>query len=262
MPVFVCGEITSEPESWQSLVGRLNYPVSALPSPVEHLEGFPADEFMVNIGLALKELLLEDEEANFSIINLNTLPEVYLPKAFPLSKILAPAGIVIGIGVLGYMGFLFYDSTAHTKDLRSQLQREQASVAQQLEEVAGLKQQIEQVEPQIEPIQTQIIEFGTTTAIFETKMSDLEAGREKVNGDLVKIVDLLPVTVDLTRISHAGDFVTINGKANDEDDIFQYARSLRGGGRGYSVIISSIQETYEDMEGVEYRYYMFNIVLK
>jgi hypothetical protein len=65
VPVFVCGDLAEAPEAWQSLVGESGYPVSPLPSPVEPPDGFNANEFMVNIGLALKELLPEKEEANF-----------------------------------------------------------------------------------------------------------------------------------------------------------------------------------------------------
>ena len=65
VPVFVCGDLAEEPDTWQSVVGGAGYSVSALPSPVEPAEGFNPNEFMVNIGLALKELLPERKKLTF-----------------------------------------------------------------------------------------------------------------------------------------------------------------------------------------------------
>ncbi len=64
VPIFVCSELAHLPESWQSLGGKLGSPVSVLPSPVESPEGFDASDFMVNIGLALKEPGYGGEGAN------------------------------------------------------------------------------------------------------------------------------------------------------------------------------------------------------
>ena len=56
-----------------------------------------------------------------SMINLNILPGVYQPKAFPLSKILAPVGIIAGVAVLGFMGYLYYDSVNRTEVLNTEI---------------------------------------------------------------------------------------------------------------------------------------------
>ena len=195
VPVFVCGEPAEAPETWQSIVGRLNSPVSPLPSPVESPEGFNPNEFMVNIGLALKELLPEKGEANFSLVNLNTLPQVYLPKALPKTRILVPSGIVVGIGILAFMGFLVQNSAADITELRSQLALTESRIVQQHGEIATLKEQVELAGAEIEPMEAQIELVEATTGVFKATFTTLEEVREKVNADLTQIVILTQVTV-------------------------------------------------------------------
>jgi type IV pilus assembly protein PilM len=139
VPMFVCGDLEEAPESWQSLAGKLECPVSILPSPVEFPGGFNPNEFMVNIGLALKELFPAKGETNFSLVNFNALPEEYIPKAVRLSTFLVPIGIIIGAGLLVYMGFMVRTSMAHTSVLRSQLVPVENRIAQEQKEIATLK---------------------------------------------------------------------------------------------------------------------------
>ena len=256
VPMFVCGDLAQAPESWQSLAGKLECPVSILPSPVESPEGFNLSEFMVNIGLALKELLPEKGEANFSLVNFNALPEVYLPKAVRLSSILATIGIIIGISLVVYMGFLVYKNMAYTDVLRSQLAPIESRIAQEHKQIATLREQVEQIEVQIEPVEAR-------TDIFNTTFTSLGKAREQVDGDLSDIVSLLPGSKDfrLTVVNHGGESVTVSGIAPDEDDIFQYARDLRNSGRFPIVIISSIS-IEEEEEEEEIKGFTFNFLLK
>jgi len=87
VPVFVSGDLAEIPESWQSLAGGGGYSVSILTSPMEFPEGFDPSQFMVNMGLALKELQPEKWEGNFSLVNFNALPGAYKPKARPMTGI-------------------------------------------------------------------------------------------------------------------------------------------------------------------------------
>lgn len=269
VPVFVCGEPAEAPEAWQSIAGSLNSPVSPLPSPVEYLEGFPVNEFMVNIGLALKELLSEKEEANFSLVNFNALPEVYQPKVLPKTRIIAPVGIAVGIGLLVYMGFLVQNSIADTTELRSELALTESHIAQQHGEIAILEEQIEQVGTQIESVaaETELVAaeiepVEATTDVFRTTFTSLEEVREEVNADLAQVVILTQGTVELTGVNHGGSSVTVNGIAPHESDIFRYARDLRSGGRFPLVIISSIAEYTKKVEEEEIKAFSFVFLLK
>jgi len=234
-------------ETWQSLVSGAGYSVSPLPSPVEATEGFNPNEFMVNIGLALKELPREKGETNFSLVNFNALPDVYLPKALPVARILVYIGITAGIALVVYAGILIQGSLAHNAALRSQLAVVDGHITEQLKGIVVLKEEIEQLKAQIEKGKAQIEEVEANTGVFNTKLVILERGRVTVAADLRQIVTRADGKVNLTRVNHVGSSVTVNGVAQAEGDIkarliFDYARDLRNSSRFSEVIISSITQ--------------------
>ena len=237
VPMFVCSDLAEVPEGWQSLGGKLECPVSVLPSPVESPDGFDANDFMVNIGLALKELWQEREGANFSLVNFNALPEVYQPKGVSLTRILSRVGVIVGIVLMIGMGFLIYSRAEYISLLRSQLAPVNNSIATQIKAVAVLQDQTKQVDAQLGPL-------GARAAVFNTTLASLKVGREQAINDLVDVINLVPEHIDLTGISHVGESVTVSGIADTEDDVFTYARNLSDSFD--SVIISSIQAVDED----------------
>ena len=239
VPMFVCGDLVQAPESWQSLAGKMKCPVSVLSSPVEYPEGFDANEYMVNIGLALKELLPEKEGANYSLVNFNALPEVYLPRRVRLSSLLVPAGAIIGVGLLVWMGFQVRNNMAQNDVLRSQLTPVESRIADEQKTIGALQEQIKQVEAGVAPVQAR-------AKIFDDKFNELKVGREQVDRELTDVVNLLPGTIDKTNgfeVNHNGKSVTVSGVATDEYDIFTYARDLRA--KFASVAISSIKAKYD-----------------
>jgi type IV pilus assembly protein PilM len=265
VPLFVVGELAEVPDRWPSLVGRFGFPVSPLPLPLEYPEGFPANDLMVNIGLALKELTQERGDGNFSIVNLNTLPEVYRPKRTQISRILVPVGIIIGLSILAFMGYLVQQSSARTETLRPQVTASERLLAQPPKDIAAIREQIKQTEPQLKPIDTQIGQVTATAAVFTSTRDGLTNGRSKVDADMSKIVSLLPSNVDLRTVNHTGADITITGLAPDEDYIFEYTRALRESGGVSALIITSIklEEVTWDEEEQVYKYkYSFELRLK
>jgi type IV pilus assembly protein PilM len=226
VPVFVCGDLAGAPETWQSVGSQIGYSVSPLPSPVEPPEGFNPNEFMVNIGLALRELPSEKEEANVSLVNLNALPEVYVPPRFSIVRVLVPVGIVIGIGLIIFGVIFVQTNRAHTEALRSDLALAQSSVTQKQSEIVTLSAQVGSLE--------------ATAGELDTRVTIMERERAAVHEDLTQIVRLAADKVSLSSINHGGSAVTVDGMASDTDDIFSYARDLRESGRFSEVWIQSI----------------------
>jgi type IV pilus assembly protein PilM len=219
VPMYVCSDLVEVPDNWQSLGSKLGCPVSILPSPVESPDGFDANEFMVNIGLVLKEMQPEREGANFSLVNFNALPEVYQPKALSLSSIISRVAVIAGIGLVILLGFLVHSRSDYISLLRSQLAPIQAGVTQQIKGIGDAQAQIKQIEAQLGPL-------AARAAIFDNTLTSLKAGREGVSGDLTEVVNLAPGTVTLTGIVREGNAIRITGTASSEDDIFFYARDL------------------------------------
>jgi Tfp pilus assembly protein PilN len=211
--VFVCGDLAEVPDTWQSVVGGAGYSVSPLPSPVELPEGFNPHEFMVNIGLALKELLPEKGEANFSLVNFNALPQVYVPPRFSIARVLVPVGIVIGIGLIIFGAVFVQHNRAYTEDLRSQLESTQGSVTQKQGAIGILT--------------TQAASLGAIAGELDGRITTMERGRAVFYQDLTQIVTLAAEKVTLSSVNHGGGSLSVNGVASDADSIFSYARDLR-----------------------------------
>jgi type IV pilus assembly protein PilM len=212
VPVFVCGDPAEVPETWPSLISE-GYSASLLPPPVEPPEGFNTNEFMVNIGLALKELLPEKEEANFSLVNFNALPEVYLPEHFSIVRVLIPVGIAVGIGLVVIMGILVLQNRANIERLTSQVTVAESRVVQQQGEVTQLRAQVQSIK-------------GTADELHN-RLVNLQRARAVMLDDLREIHGLAAGKVSLGTISYGGSSVTVTGSAPDVDAIFRYARDLR-----------------------------------
>jgi type IV pilus assembly protein PilM len=255
VPMFVCGDLAQAPENWQSLSVKLKCPVSILPSPVESPESFNINEFMVNIGLAFKELYPEKGESKVSLVNFNALPQMYLPKAVPLSAILAPVCVIIGAGILVYMGMMLRNSTAQSEVLRSELASVEKTVAEQRVEIATMTDQVSQLEAELAPMEAR-------AEVFDNTFASLGDARTLVDQHMDDIVGLLPQEADFVEINHDEEAVTVNGlvkkEIDAEDDIFDYARDLRS--RFLGIIISSVQAV-EDEEG-EFIGYEFEFLLE
>jgi type IV pilus assembly protein PilM len=226
VPVFVCGDLAGVPEAWPSAVGQAGYSVSPLPLSIELPDGFNPSEFMVNIGLALKQLLPEKEEANSFLVNFNALPEAYVPPRFSIARVLIPVGIVVGVGLIIYGVVSVQHNRASTEDLRSQLESTQGSVAQKQGEMGMLR--------------TQAASLGAIAGELDARITTMERERAAFHGDLAQVVTLAAQKVTLSSVDHGGSSIGVSGMASSEDDIFRYARDLRGGGRFSRVWVDSI----------------------
>jgi type IV pilus assembly protein PilM len=227
VPVFVCGDLVEAPETWQSLVGESGYSVSVLPSPLETPEGFNPNEFMVNIGLALKELLPEKEEANFSLVNFNALPEVYVPPGFSIVRVLIPVVTVIGIGLIILAVILILNNRANFEALRSEVTIAESSVTQQQGAITTLNGKISPVE--------------ATAKELSARITTMERRRASIYLDLREIVKLAKEKVSLASVNHGGSSVAVTGKASNVGLIYRYARDLRSSPRFSRVWVSSIR---------------------
>jgi type IV pilus assembly protein PilM len=256
VPVFVSGDLVAASEAWQELGGSIGYPVSALPFPMEPFEGFDASQFMVNIGLVLKQLPLDKEKANFSMVNFNALPQAEKPKKklSPIS-ILLPIIIVLGIGAVFYLYNMVGDAGARNELARSQLELIQFQVPQQQAAIGELKDELAEIEPLIEPI-------AARASVFNGMYDNMFQVRNQIDQDLIQIVHLTPEEVALiyggdaifdyaspiteASIDHIVDRVALVGESQDIEAIFQYAKDLRSSGRFSRVVISSIT-AYEEI---------------
>jgi type IV pilus assembly protein PilM len=227
VPVYVCGDLVEKPETWPSVVSRTGYPVSPLPSPLEAPEGFNPNEFMVNIGLALKELLTEKEGANFSLVNFNALPEVYVPPSFSIMRVLVPVGAVIGIGLIVFLAILILNNHATMGTLSSRVTTAETSVAQLQQDVTTLR--------------TQAASANATANELSTRITTMDQRRANIYLDLREIVNLASGQVTLGSVNNLGSSsITVSGTASSTGAVYDYARALRDSPRFSSIWVSSV----------------------
>ena len=246
VPIFASGKLGEEPEACQSLAEELNYSVLPLTSPLKCLEDAALNQYMVNIGLALKELPL-GKIANLSLVNLNVLPEVYKPtKPISLNRALSYAGIIVAALLLASLVMLMQSVAADTELIQSEIDvsnllRQKRSETQQL-----LREGVAELE-------TQVAELEVTRDVFSEVFNDYSWRQEMIYDNLELTTRPLTSTIviDLTNVTHTSDTVTIDGKAQDEMDILAYANILRASHRFPQVLISFLQKTETETETEE-----------
>ncbi len=247
VPIYVSGELAHEPELCKSLSDELGHSVLSLSSPLKCPNQFDPTRYLVNIGLALKELPSE-REAGASVANLSILPVAYRPKPFSLTKVLVPLSTIVAIGLLIPLATLVQNAAADTVSQRVQLDATNQFLKQR-----QAKQQSQRKE--IDELEKQVAELEITRDAFASVLHDFSRQQEIANGDLKVATSTLPSTVDLVSITRSSAGLTISGKSPSEAEVLLYASSLGASGRFSETIIAHMKKI-ED-EGVD-----FALVLK
>ncbi len=239
VPLLVSGELTEQQDAWKALIGKQERPVQALSLPMQTPENFPPGQYVTNIGLALKEVLASERGAiAYSLVNFNVLPEVYIPKARPLSEVLFIPTIVAGIILVAFAAFFNITASAYTAALRNELASiNQRIISQQVraQDIIALRQEVSSLEE--------------TVDVFTNMLHGLTTGRDEINRDLASINEGLKIGgINLESVNDDTKTITIKGLADREDAIFGYARALRASGRFAQVVITRMEGTQEGKE--------------
>jgi type IV pilus assembly protein PilM len=232
VPVFVSGDLASAPDTWPELVGKLNSKVSVLPIALEYRENFPVNDFVVNLGLATKELGLEKLPENYSLVNLNALPASALPQAINPYVILVPVVAVVGIVGVIYMWNTLQNSKKTTVSIQSQVTAKTNLVTSNDKAIAALTEQNRLTLAQIQPIKD-------AATVLNNKLNSITATRTLTDSELHQIIALKPSTVDLRGIGYSADTQSVTGAAGTQADILNYAQALRDSG-AFTTVVSAI----------------------
>lgn len=227
VPLLVSGELAERTDVW-GLLGGKNRSVRALTSPIKVPENFPTGQYLINIGLAMKEL--GKEATAYSLVNFNALPEVYRPKPRPISEILFRPILIAGIALIALGAFFNITTASHITDLRTEL-----TDVKQMMASRGIQAK------DITTLRGKISSFKDTTGALAYKLEELRSDREEINSDLREI-NKTPETIYLESISHKAGTLTVKGLAYDEEALFRYAENLRAGGRFSQVVITDMHQ--------------------
>jgi Tfp pilus assembly protein PilN len=223
MAVFVSGELG------EMLAGTLEYRGKPLPQLLMDTDSVSTSEYAANIGLALRQTRADTSPAR---VNLNVIPEVYQPKAFPIVQLASWAFIVLAIIVLGFYGISTLQNYRQTLSLQTQVNDIQSLVSHRQGSDAAIKQ-----------LQTQIDAAKKSAATFQQPLETTKAQRAEVNGDLSKVTSLLPGIIEVASITYSNGAITIVGTAPDDTTVVDYVRDLRNSGNFSQVLISSMTES-------------------
>jgi len=237
LPIFVSGELVEAPEALQSLADKLKHTILPLPSPLKPTKGFDSSQYMVNIGLALKELSLK-KQASAVLVDLNILPEVYRPKALTLSRVFIPFGTTAAIGTIFFLGMLAQSAVADTANLQNQVDFTNRLLEIRLEKWQAQSDAVAELEKQAE-------ELEETSEVLTAVLRNFGSQRGIVNGDLKSVIadSNLPGSVDLGSINHDGTVLNVNGMSPNETEVLEYANALNNTGRFAQVTVTSIEKT-------------------
>ena len=258
VPVFVCGDLGDEPDTWKALVGQTEYNVAPVAAPVQYPDTFSPSKFMVNIGLALKGQLPKGESSNYSIIDINSLPEAYLPVGFSIVRVIVPVAIVIGLGAIVYGAMLIMNIGKDTKgiqeqanDIEMQAMVVNAQINKVKKDISDVEEAITLYPEQISQIESQIDILQERDQKFVVMLENLGIGLEKTNSNLAEVIALLPSNIKIDSLEYSPDRISLTGVALSEDDIFAYARALRESELFPDVTITTISEQIIEENEVE-----------
>ena len=235
VPVFVSGDLVKNPDLWTALVGQLNSKVSILPSAVQYPADFPANDFVVNLALAAKELGLEKEHANYSLVNLNALPRSALPVPFNFYRVLVPVVGVVGLVVVLLMWNNYRTTKKNTATIQSQLTADQNLIIANNKAIAAITEQNRVIQVQIQAINDQ-------ANIFIDKIKALTAARSLADNNVNQVIALTPAAVDVNTLAYNAASQTLAGVSGTSEDILSYAQALRDKA-SFTVVVSSISYT-------------------
>jgi len=241
-PIFVSGGLADESEIAQSLSDRLGYPVLPLSSSLECPESLDPTRYMVNIGLALKELW-SVREAGASVVNLNVLPTAYQPKPISWVKVVAvPIAIAAVAGIVPLLTFV-QSGYANVTSIRDHLDMtNQLLIEKQLER--------QELMNSIAELEEKVAEAEASRDNFTTVLDSLDRQGSGVDLNLHVATTALPDTISLASISHTESIVTISGTSPSEVEVLQYAQSLDDSGQFTEVLIASMRKVEcESTEG-------------
>jgi len=228
--MLVSGELTEEAETIDFLTQELGYKVSLLVSPLKCLKQLDPSHHLVNVGLALKEMV---KDAGPLLPNFNTLPLPYLPKQIPKDRLMAVPAAAVAVGMVVLLFFTVQNTATKIEKDQNQLDLNRI----QLEKKTAQKKELVQT---VATIEAELAAIVADREKYTAALESLSASSSSMNGDLQASVDNTVTGLDIFRIDHGGSEVNINGQAPNEQDIMQFVRKLQDTGRFAEITIDSI----------------------
>jgi type IV pilus assembly protein PilM len=242
--IYVSGELAEHPELYEPMAAEFKLKPARLAGPLKYPRNLEPAPYLVNIGLALKEMA---REARPLKPNFNTLPAPYQPRKISFHKLMVLPAAACAVGLLVLMTFAVQDAAGNIRNMETRLKTTNSLILKKQTQKADIAATLSSLEQQ--KIQTEA-EYETYSTAFKKLMS---TGRD-MNTDLDASVETINSGVELASLSINDAQVSISGAADGEESVFKYVRSLTNTGRFQEITITGIakNETVSvDENGVE-----------
>jgi type IV pilus assembly protein PilM len=230
MTMLVSGELAAAPELYEPLAKEIGLKAELLVSPLKSIKELDASHYLVNVGLALKEI---PKEAGPLLPNLNVLPSPYQPKQVSMNQVMAVPAVAIAIAIVVMMIMTVQNTAATIDDLNTQvitnnftLEKSQAQKRVLVRSIADLQAAIDAADAQY--------------AIYTNAYIQMNRTGDLMNTDLYTTVGSVVDELHLVSLVHAGSQIKIEGITTSEQPVLEYVRELLDTGRFDEITIENI----------------------
>ncbi|MBI4334827.1 MAG: pilus assembly protein PilM [Chloroflexi bacterium] len=232
VPLYVAGELAARPDLCQALSEHLGHAFSVLQSPLPSRELPDAGPFLVNIGLALKEMPSVRMAAS-PTTNLNVLPEAYRNKPFSLTRAFALPAAAAAAAFVIPLAMLLQSASASISSMRDQINVANRLLTQRQAEEQQLKKDITALEKRA-------VKADDAYDSVVRAFSGFRTSSERLNGDLYTMMDSRYGALGLSHISYLKGVMTIKGSLPTRPEVLDYAKRLHSTGRFRQVVIGAL----------------------
>jgi len=211
-PLFITGQMSGDLALMEKLQARAECPVEPLVPPLAYPAHLPVSQYAVNIGLALKGTAASKEvgQGDYSLPDINLLPQVYRPWRPSTRQIQAFCGILVVIVLL----FPLYQVTTEAMDKTASLETRYSIINNELvRRQAEIKNR--------EPLQKAINEYR----LIENMGGGFTENLQVINSQAEEL------NIEVESITYGGSGITITCRAENYAAFDDYLTALEESGR-------------------------------
>lgn len=242
--LLLTGESSDRPNVAESIQNEIGYRVEPLTPPLDIPPEMPVAEYAANIGAILKNAVSDRETGidipPFHSINLGRIiseRKVHRKIGTTVRKLLFPAALAVGAGLL-ITAFQFqHQSAASIANLKSELEQSNQALNQSL----TLFNQAEKLEGDISKL------TASTQQLLQKNQVILSP--EEYVSDLAQLTHAMPDSMSFTSIDMQANQIVVKGTTANPSPVVQFARNLEASGVFHQADIIWIKKTEENTGG-------------
>ncbi len=210
-PLYITGEMSGNLELVQLIRDKLEFSEAKLEPPLEYPEHFPVSQYAVNIGLALKGMIPDNEDSGSHITpDINMMPRAYQPWRPTPKQMYLSLAIFVALALLVPL----YQVTAAAMNETENLEKQYASInnLMELRKTALAKR---------DPLKQAVTDYDTLKNMGKSFMEDYETIRNLTQKYSAKV----------GSISHQGNSISFTCETENYQIFRQFMTALEESGR-------------------------------